>query len=315
LFPRWLSSLPKSGGWMNNIKVVLGFIELAFGLKFLSVADLTYHWGILDREIFLAIWIVIFFLMGLYLLGKIKFRHDSDVAHVSVPRLALVIVTFSFVVYMIPGMFGAPLKMLSGFIPPQTTHDFDIREIVRDELNTMQIISSSNASQGKYELCDPKPKYSDFLHLPHGLKGYFDYDQGIACAKERNKPVFIDFTGHGCVNCRKMEDQVWAEPEVLKRLRNDYLIITLYTDDKTTLAEEEWVPASESSSGKVIRELGRKLADFQIKRFGQNSQPQYVLLDTNGEKLINETKGYNPDVADFIRFLDAGLKEFEKRHK
>lgn len=199
IFPSWLSNMPKSGGWLNSVKVVLGFIEVALGLKFLSIADQTYHWGILDREVYLAIWIVTFTLLGFYFLGKLKFSHDSDLPFISVPRLMLALVTFSFVVYMIPGMFGAPLKALSGYIPPQSTHDFDLNQIIRD-----------NAGSGGHMTTDSHTaKYSDLLHLPHGLKGYFDYEEGMAAAKKLNKPVFVDFTGHGCVNCREMEANVW----------------------------------------------------------------------------------------------------------
>jgi thiol:disulfide interchange protein DsbD len=199
-FPSMLKNLPKSGGWLNAVKVVLGFIEVALGMKFLSVADQTYHWGILDREVYLAIWIVVFFLLGLYLLGKIKFAHDSEMKFLSVPRLGLAIVVFSFVVYMIPGMWGAPLKALSGYLPPLSSQDF-----------TMNSGSESDESQNNL-----KTKYSDFLHLPHDLVGFFDYTEALAYAKQVHKPVFIDFTGHGCVNCREMEAKVWSDPRVLK---------------------------------------------------------------------------------------------------
>jgi len=237
-FPSMLANLPKSGGWLNSVKVVLGFLELALGLKFLSIADQTYHWGILDREIYLAFWIVIFFLMGLYLMGKIKFAHDSEVQHLSVPRLTLVIITFTFVVYLIPGMFGAPLKALAGYLPPQQTHDFDINAIVRENVKLYSGIRGL-ASEPK-EICE-NPKYSDILHLPHGLEGYFDYDQAVSCAKKLNKPIFIDFTGWGCVNCREMEANVWSDPKVLQRLRDDYVVVALYVDDKTELPKDEWM--------------------------------------------------------------------------
>src|ERR1035437_9641864 len=207
LFPSWLTNLPKSGGWLNAVKVVLGFLELAFALKFLSIADQTYHWHILDREVYLAIWIVIFLLMGFYLLGKLKFAHDSEVKHVSVPRLLLAIITFSFVMYMIPGMFGAPLKALSGYMPPASSLDFDLTRLIAENNGT-----NTTASDNK-ELCET-PKFADFLSLPHNLKGYFDYDQALRCSKQQNKPLFIDFTGHGCVNCREMEANVWCKPEV-----------------------------------------------------------------------------------------------------
>jgi len=265
-FPNWLKGLPKSGGWLNSVKVVLGFLELALGLKFLSIADQTYHWGILDREIYLAFWIVIFTLMGFYLLGKLTFSHDSEVKHVSVPRLALAIITFSFVVYMIPGMWGAPLKALSGYIPPQSSHDFDLNQIVRE--NVSLCMSSESGIKQASTICD-KPRYGEFLHLPHGLEGYFDYDQGMACARKLNKPVFIDFTGHGCVNCREMEANVWSAPPVLKRLKEDYIIIALYVDDKTKLPEQEWITST--YDGKVKNSVGKKYADLQISRFNVNA--------------------------------------------
>lgn len=221
-FPGWLSNLPKSGGWLNSVKVVLGFLELALGLKFLSVADQTYHWGLLDREVYIAFWVVIFFLMGLYILGKIKFAHDDDVPFVSVPRLMLSLITFAFVVYLIPGMFGAPLKALSGYMPPMHTHDFDMTKIIRE--NTGSSGGSGGAGLTANVLCET-PKYHETLHLPHGLQGYFDYEQGLACAKANNKPLFVDFTGHGCVNCREMEANVWSDPRVLRLLRDEYLVV------------------------------------------------------------------------------------------
>ena len=311
LFPRWLGNLPKSGGWMNTLKVVLGFIEVALGLKFLSVADMAYGWHLLDRQIYLALWIVIFSLLGLYLLGKLKFKHDGEEKHTSVPRLMLAIISLSFAVYMIPGMFGAPLKMLSGFLPPQTTNEFDIRDIVREEIKVSQFAGGNIESN----ICTSNPKYSEDLELPHGLEGYFDLEEGLACAKEKKMPIFIDFTGKGCVNCRKMEDNVWVEPEVLKRLRNDFIIVSLYTDVRKSIPEEEWVSAEVSYSGKVIKDLGRKNQDYQIRNYGQNSQPQYVLLNYDGTKLIKETKAFDLDVEDYVRFLDAGLEEFQRRQE
>ncbi|HAQ19533.1 MAG TPA: disulfide bond formation protein DsbD [Prolixibacteraceae bacterium] len=310
LFPGWLTSLPKSGGWLNSVKVVLGFLELALGLKFLSVADQTYHWGILDREVYLALWIVIFALLGFYLLGKLKFSHDSDVKHVTVPRLLLAIVSFSFVVYLAPGMFGAPLKAISGYLPPQSTHDFDLHQIIRDEIKLAQPQGGISAvvQPGK-ELCE-KPKFSEFLHLPHGLEGYFDYEQGMACARKQNKPVFIDFTGHGCVNCREMEANVWSDPRVLERLKNNFVVIALYVDDKSTLPESEWITST--YDGKVKKTLGKKYADFQISRYGVNAQPYYVLLDGKEQKLI-EPRAYDLNADRFVEFLDAALTEFKKR--
>lgn len=306
-FPRWLNSMPKSGGWLNSVKVVLGFIELALGLKFLSIADQTYHWGILDREIYLAFWIIIFTLMGLYLLGKLKFAHDSDLKFISVPRLGLAIATFTFVIYMIPGMFGAPLKALSGYLPPQATHDFDLNKIVRDNIQVFG--SGGGIDQPGSTLCD-KPKHSDILHLPHGLEGYFDIEQALACAAEKNKPVFIDFTGHGCVNCREMEARVWSDPRVLKKLREEYILVALYVDDKTELPESEWITST--YDGKVKKTIGKKYADYQISKYNINAQPYYVLLDTKGELLV-PSKAYDLDVDNFLAFLDSGLAEFKKR--
>lgn len=301
IFPGWLNKMPKSGGWLNSVKVVLGFLELALGLKFLSIADQTYHWGILDREIYLALWIVIFTLLGFYLLGKLMFSHDSPVKHVSVPRLMLAITSFAFVVYMIPGMFGAPLKALSGYIPPQATQDFDLNKIIR----------SNNYSSGTTESQENhSAKYSDFLHLPHGLNGYFDYEEGVAAAKKLNKPVFIDFTGHGCVNCREMEAIVWSDPRVLKILSEDYVIIALYVDDKTKLPESDWIVST--YDGKKKKTLGKKNADFQIVKFGINAQPYYVLQDKKESKLV-EPRAYDLDADAFVEFLENGKKEFLNR--
>ena len=311
LFPQWLNNLPKSGGWLNSVKVVLGFIELALGLKFLSIADQTYHWRILDREVYIAFWIVIFFLMGIYLLGKLKFAHDSEVKHVSTGRLMLAIVTFTFVVYLVPGMFGAPLKAISGYLPPMTTHDFDLHRIIRDEVKLVG--SSGNQTNvqnlpGK-SLCE-KPKYSEFLELPHGLEGYFDFEQGLACAKAQNKPIFIDFTGHGCVNCREMEANVWSDPRVLERLSRDFVIIALYVDDKTTMPESDWVTSTYDH--KIKKTIGKKYADFQIAKFGVNAQPYYVILDHEQKMLVQPTaRDLNPD--HFIDFLDRGLAAFKAK--
>ncbi len=303
-FPSWLSNLPKSGGWLNSVKVVLGFLELALGLKFLSIADQTYHWHILDREVYLALWIVIFFLLGLYLLGKLKFVYDSEVKHVTVPRLLLAIITFSFVVYMVPGMFGAPLKALSGYLPPLNTMDFNMNKIVRENLQVYGY--NGNASEPK-EICET-PRYHEFLHLPLGLEGYFDYKQAVACSRKQNKPIFIDFTGHGCVNCREMEANVWSDPRVLKILRNKYVILALYVDDKYKLPKDEWVRSS--YNGKMMKTLGKKDADFQITKFGVNAQPFYVLMDNKGNVLV-QPKAYDLNVDHFIKFLDQGVKNFK----
>jgi len=308
LFPQWLNNLPKSGGWLNSVKVVLGFIELALGLKFLSIADQTYHWGILDREVYLAFWIIIFALMAFYLLGKLKFAHDSEVKYLSTGRLMLAIITFTFVIYLIPGMFGAPLKAISGYLPPMSTHDFDLHKIIRDEV---RLVGSTDGKMSGQELpgkslCE-KPKYGEFLELPHGLEGYFDFDQALACAKAVNKPLFIDFTGHGCVNCREMEANVWSDARVLERLKRDFVIVALYVDDKTTMPESDWVTSSYDK--KVKKTIGKKFADFQIARFGVNAQPYYVILDHNEQLLVKPTaRDLNPD--HFIEFLDQGVAAF-----
>lgn len=300
LFPGWLSSLPKSGGWLNSVKVVLGFVELAFAFKFLSIADQAYHWQMLDREVYLAIWITIFTLMGFYLLGKIKLPGDTEGNRTSVLGLVLAIITFSFVVYLIPGMFGAPLKSLSGYLPPMSTHDFNLTEIVRENGGVGQV-SDEN------QICET-PKYADFLELPHGLKGYFDLDQALDCAAEQGKPVFVDFTGHGCVNCREMEQRVWVEDPVIKRLREDFVIVALYVDDKTTLPESEWYTSEYDQ--KVKKTIGKQNADFQITEFQNNAQPYYVILDENG-KLLVDPIAYELNVAKFVEFLDKGIANFK----
>jgi len=299
IFPSWLKGLPKSGGWMNAVKVVLGFIILAFSLKFVSNIDQTYHLGILSRDVYLSIWIVLFVLLGVYLLGKIKFSHDSDMPHVSVPRLILAVAAFSFAVYLIPGLFGADLNTVSGLVPPKTSQKFDL---------TLQSGVGINANQPN-TLCEA-PKYGDFLHLPHGLQGYFDYEQGMACAKKLNKPVLLDFKGHSCSNCKKMENQIWSDPAVLQRLRDDYIIIALYVDDRTKLPEQEWVTSE--YDGKVKKTIGKINADFQISRFNVNSQPYYVLVDHEGNELV-EPMGMNLDVQEYIEFLDSGKKAFQDK--
>ncbi|MDE5416916.1 thioredoxin family protein [Labilibaculum sp. DW002] len=299
IFPGWLNNMPKSGGWLNSVKVVLGFLELALGLKFLSVADQTYHWGILDREVYLAIWIVIFTLLGFYLLGKLMFSHDSPLKSISVPRLMLAIASFSFVVYMIPGMFGAPLKMLSGFTPPKSGLDFDLPTMIVE-----------NAGSGGVKHEKISGKYSDFLHLPPGFQGYFDMDEAIAASKAQNKPVFVDFTGHGCVNCREMESNVWSHPEVAKRLKNEYIIVAMYVDDKTKLPKEEWIVSN--YDGKKKKTLGKINANYQIERYNVNAQPYYVLLDKEGKDLVQPT-AYDLNVDNFIKFLDEGIKNFKDK--
>lgn len=303
-FPALLKNLPKSGGWLNSVKVVLGFIELALGLKFLSIADQTYHWGLLDREVYIALWVVIFFLLGLYLLGKLKFAHDSDSKFISVKRLFLSIITFAFVVYLIPGMFGAPLKALSGYLPPISTLDFNLSATGG---NSMSGSAGSASSLDRSKIEGGAPKFSDFLHLPHGLEGFYNYEQGMKYAKEVGKPVFLDFTGHGCVNCREMEANVWSDPTVLKLLRDNYVIIALYVDDKKQLPESDWVTGTD---GKVKKTLGKINATFQIDRFGINAQPYYVLLNNEGRPMVTP-RSYNLNINGFIGFLESGLKAYK----
>ncbi|MCK9412867.1 MAG: thioredoxin family protein [Prolixibacteraceae bacterium] len=302
-FPQWLKQMPKSGGWLNTIKVVIGFIELAFALKFLNVPDQTYHWGILDREVYLSFWIVIFTMMGFYLLGKIKFPHDSDYPVVrSFPRLMIIIFTFTFVMYLIPGLWGAPLKAISGWLPPMESQDFDINAIARENGGSGGgIKAAGNVSEA--------PRYADVLKLPHGLSGYFDYDQALRVSKALKKPVFVDFTGHGCTNCREMENRVWSDQGVLSRLRENFVLVALYVDDKVIeMPKEEWYT---SKSGREVKLLGKKNADLQTSQFGTNSQPYYVILDSDG-KLLVSPKAYDLNVENFKKFLDAGSEEFKK---
>ena len=298
-FPAMLKKLPKSGGWLNSVKVVLGFIEVALGLKFLSVADQTYHWGLLDREIYLAVWIVTFSLLGFYLLGKIKFAHDSDMPYLGVGRLALAIVTFSFVIYLLPGMWGAPLKGLSGYLPPLATQDFVAGQGGAAAGNTA-------SGEGLRTVEGLKPKYSDFLHLPHGLEGFFDLREAEAYAEKVGKPLFIDFTGHGCVNCREMEARVWSDPEVLAMLRNDYVIVALYSDDKKVLPENEWVT---TESGKVLKSLGKINSRYALTTYGVNAQPYYVLQGRGGKMLV-PPRGYDLSIPGFVAFLRSGLEAY-----
>ena len=293
-FPSLLKKLPKSGGWLNSVKVVLGFIEVALGFKFLSVADQVYHWNLLDREVYLAIWIVVFTLLGLYLLGKLRFAHDSETTHIGVGRLALAIGVFTFVVYMIPGMWGAPLKALSGYLPPLSSQDFVIGKSV-------SVAESNEANAGGR-------KYSDVLHLPHGLQGFFDMEEAEAYAEEVGKPIFIDFTGHGCVNCREMEARVWADPAVLQILRDDYVVVALYTDDKMRLPKSDWVT---TEGGKTLKTLGEVNANYALKRFNANAQPYYVLQGKDG-KVLCEPRGYDLSVEGFVEFLQKGLEEYKK---
>jgi thiol:disulfide interchange protein DsbD len=277
---------------------------LAFSLKFLMIIDDTYHFGLLGRDVYIAIWISIFTLMGFYLLGKIKFQHDSDLKHVGVFRLLLAIASFAFVVYLIPGMIGAPLKSISGLLPPQASHSFDLMTMI----NKSKTASISKVDD-RTSLCET-PKYADILHLPHGLDGYFSYSQALACARAQKKPLFIDFVGHSCSNCKEMESKVWSDPRVLEKLRNDYIIVALYIDERLELPESEWFTSKKD--GKVKKTIGKQNADMQISRFNINGQPYYVLLDGN-EKPLVEPRGYNLDIEAYIKFLDSGIEEYKKR--
>lgn len=290
-FPSLIKKVKKSGGnWLGSVKVVLGFIELALGLKFLSTADQTYHWGILDREVYLALWIVIFSLLGLYLLGKIRFTHDEKVETIGVPRLALSIAVFSFVVYLIPGMWGAPLKALSGYLPPITTQDFVLG--AQGTANTVSMVSDQS-KENRYN-----------LELPLGLSGYFTLEDGMKAAQKEGKPIFVDVTGHGCVNCREMEARVWSDPRVLKILKEKYIIVALYNDDKQKLDQSDWV--TDAQTGKVYKDLGRANSYIARTRWGVNAQPNYILLSPSGEQLV-PVRGYDLSVDGFIAFLQSGL--------
>ena len=269
-FPSLLKNLPKSGGWLNSVKVVLGFIEVALGLKFLMTADQTMHWGLLDREVYLAIWIVTFSLLGLYLLGKLRFAHDDEVKHVSVFRLTLAIAVFSFVVYLIPGMFGAPLNGISGYIPPMSSQDYQIN--------------------GRVENVNAERKYADFLHLPHQLEGYFDFDEAVEAAKKQIKPIYIDVPGHACNNCREMETKVWSNDRVLPILRNDFVVCALYVDDNTKV-----------EGGR----LGSLNSKFAQDRWSVNAQPAYILLTPDGETVLAGPRGYDTDIDAFVEFLNG----------
>lgn len=325
MFPSLLKKMKgKSGSWLNSVKVVLGFIEVALGFKFLSVADQTYHWGLLDREVYLGIWIVTFSLLGFYLLGKLRFKNDDPVEHVSVPRLGLAVAVFTFVVYMIPGMWGAPLKALSGYLPPMETQDFVV-------YNYADSPSASVASTGSVtgmmhgSVTEPAEvtsvgengaltgsatgastygqKYD--LKMPLGLTGYFTLEEGLTAAKAQGKPVFVDITGHGCVNCREMEQRVWSDPRVLNILRNEYVLVALYVDDKTKLEEKDWLTTPE---GKTLKQIGRVNSYIARARFGVNAQPNYALLDADGNQLV-PVRGYNLSVEGFIEFLNSGLRK------
>jgi thiol:disulfide interchange protein len=299
LFPSALQSLPKSGGWLNSVKVVLGFVELALALKFLSVVDLAYHWNWFDREIFLSLWIAIGLLLGLYLIGKLKFSHDSDFTYLSVPRLFLSVIVFAFVVYMVPGLWGAPLNSISGFLPPPATQDFDLTRITAGTPPAAPAITT--IKNKKYETL--------FLRGHHaGMNEWYDYNQALQVSKEEKKPILIDFTGWGCTNCRKMENSVWINPQVRSLMQNDFILLELYVDEKTDL------PANEVYTSKLTDEkistIGDKNSDRETTDFNSNSQPLYVIIDGNG-KILAQPQGANYSVDNYLSFLSSGLSTYK----
>lgn len=310
-FPSWLNTLPKSGGWLNSVKVTFGFVELALALKFFSNIDLAFHWRILDREIFLAIWITLSVLLGFYLLGKLKFAHDTELKFISVPRLFFAICAFSFAVYLTPGMWGAPLKAMSGLLPTTGTQDFNLHE-QKYQLQNIESRLKKGGGTGAAATNEIEPKlYIDKLHVPYGLTAFFDLDEGMDAAKKLNKPVMLDFTGHSCANCRKMENEVWDDPEVLRRMKEDFVLISLYVDDRTDLPEAEIEQFK--AAGKSITTLGEKNLTYQREKFNEIAQPLYMFLDTNGNPLSNIKYGYDSDIQKFINHLETVKTEFAKR--
>ncbi|TCV20296.1 thiol:disulfide interchange protein DsbD [Sphingobacterium alimentarium] len=301
MFPSMLKSLPKSGGWLNSVKVVLGFLELALALKFLSNVDLAYNWNFLDREVYLALWIVIFGLLGLYLIGKIKFSHDSTLEYLSVPRTMLAILVFTFVLYMVPGMWGAPLKAISAFLPPIGTQDFDLTSGVSAGHSAQSAEASSR-------------KHYTYFHSKATIKGmdpYYDYEEALAASKAQNKPLMLDFTGWNCVNCRKMEAEVWSAPKIRNLINEEFILVELYVDDKVlTLPESEHYISP--STGKKVNTVSKRNADLQITRFNSNSQPLYALLDSDGQLLV-PTSGAVYDIDKYEAFLRSGLEKFKSK--
>lgn len=302
LFPSALKSLPKSGGWLNSVKVVLGFLELGFSLKFLSNVDLAYHWNWFDREIFLSLWIALALLMGLYLIGKIKFSHDDDLPHLSVPRTFIAIVVFAFTFYMIPGLWGAPLKALSGFLPPPATQDFDLSRISAG--TAAAPVQNVSIKEKKYETVFERGKHA-------GLNEWYDYDQALQVSKELKKPILIDFTGWNCPNCRKMENQVWTNPVVFKHLQNDFVMLELYVDEKVAQLPANEVYTS-TYSGKQITTVGGKNSDYETVKFQTNSQPYYVIIDSEGNTLV-PPQGANFSVDNYIKYLESGLAAYKSK--
>jgi thiol:disulfide interchange protein len=304
LFPSIMSRIPKSGGWLNSIKVVLGFIMLAFSMKFLMTIDSVYSLGLLSRSLFISIWIVLFTLLGFYLMGKIKFSHDSDLPFIGTFRLFLIIIVFTFVVYLIPGLFGAPLNSLSSFLPSQDKSEFNLPKLIMENRSVSGPVSQSAP---KSQLCS-EPLHSDIFDMPLGLRGYYDYMQGLACAKEQGKPVLIDFKGHACANCKRMEAKVWADPEILRRLRDNFVIIALYVDDRTQLPESEWITSA--IDGKVKKTIGKVCEDLEISKYKTNALPLYVIADHEGNAL-NKPMPTNLNVEEYKKWLDEGFAAFK----
>ena len=303
MFPSVLKNM-KSGGWLNTVKVVFAFLELAFGLKFLSMADLYCNWGLLDRETYLALWIVIFGLMGIYLLGKLKFKGDEDLQHIGVVRLFLAIIDLAFVVYMIPGLWGAPLKAISGFLPPMETQDFNIERSIEEHGSTIAYTPGAATEDLGTR------KYADKLHMPSGFNGFFDMNEAKAYAKQVGKPIFIDFTGKTCANCREMEHYVWADKEVKELLTTKFVMCGLYVDENTIdLPEEEWVT---DDNGRVLKTLGRRNLYYEKSMYNMNAQPYYVIIDADGKVLTKENYQYDRDVQKFVNYLNEGLSNYNK---
>ncbi len=303
LFPSWMKKMPKSGGWLNSVKVVLGFIMLAFSLKFASNIDTVYSLGILSRDVYLAIWIVIFVLMGLYLMGKIKFENDSDVSHIGVFRLVLIIASFSFALYLVPGLFGAPLTRISALLPPRETSGFNLLKAIGENRGGSPAVNTGSA------VCET-PKYSDFLYFEYGLEGYFDLEQGLACAQKLDKPVLIDFKGHACANCKQMDARVWSDPEVQRRIRENFVLVALYVDDRTKLTEMEVFVSK--IDGREKKTMGKKNEDIEISMFNSNTLPLYAIVDPYGKPLV-ETRGTDFDIQEYIDWLDRGVKAFGEK--
>ncbi|NLR64117.1 DUF255 domain-containing protein [Chitinophaga varians] len=315
LFPSLLNKIGKSGGWLNAVKVTLGFVELALALKFLSNVDMAYHWNLLDREIFLALWIAIFGLLTLYLIGKLKFSHDSDVPFLTVTRLCFAIVTFTFVIYMVPGMWGAPLKGISGFLPHEGSQDFNLNKSLVDIQASLESGGGGGGNTGGNANAIKPKKLVDILHseIPGVENVFFDYEEALAAAKAANKPLMLDFTGHTCVNCRKFEKSVLSNPAVMKILRNDFIVASLYTDEKTALPEAERYVSK--FDGTKIKDIGQKNLDLEATHFNRNSQPYYIPVDLTGAALVNKGYGYDPkeDANAFIEYLEKAKAEFAKR--